>query len=290
MANLLTLLLLLVTTQAVPQRNLPQQQLGLDGHEFVELLPEDFTEEEYDILLDEFVEFLERKELLARGDFVDVDNLQCTPKIGKYTAEDPVQCDKFYECDTNGRLHPKLCPDGLVYDIPGKSCNHPQRVECEARTELQEPTPTDGCERLNGYFNPEDPLLCNEYTTCVDGHPTPGKCSTGVVWSPSILACTRPDQSKRPECVAAEVKEFICPEQRKLRFGNHDRLQHPTDCGQFYVCFPNGNFNKAACDKPMVFDPPTGSCKPAEEVQGCEFYNKTEEELRELEELYEDYE
>ena len=34
-----------------------------------------------------------------------------------------------------------------------------------------------------------------------------------------------------------------------FRFGNHDRLPHPTDCGKFYVCFPEGNFNKASCDK-----------------------------------------
>ena len=58
-----------------------------------------------------------------------------------------MQCDKFYVCETDGTLVPKLCEvkktyfacrnlggsekssiqDGLVYDIPGKSCNHPQR-------------------------------------------------------------------------------------------------------------------------------------------------------------------
>lgn len=271
-------LLLATAAQAVPQRNAPRGT-GLDGHEFVELLPEDFTKEEYNYLLDEFIEFLQRKERLDRGDFVDVDALECTPKIGPYSVEDPVQCDKYYDCDTNGILHPKLCEDGLVYDIPGKSCNHPQRVECKARTgELQEPIPTPGCPRLNGYFHPEEAERCNEYTTCVDGNPTPGKCSTGVVWSPAILACTRPDQSKRPECVAAfqAELEFTCPFARKLRFGNHDRLAHPEDCGKFYVCFPNGNFNAAACDKPMVFDESTGSCKPAEEVAGCEDYNKEE--------------
>ena len=32
--------------------------------------------------------FLLRQELISRGDFVDVDNLQCTPKIGKYTVSD----------------------------------------------------------------------------------------------------------------------------------------------------------------------------------------------------------
>ena len=40
----------------------------------------------------------------------------------------------------------------------------------------------------------KEPEKCNEYTTCVDGNPTPGKCSTGVVWSPTILACTTPAQ------------------------------------------------------------------------------------------------
>ena len=31
--------------------------------------------------------FLLRQELISRGDFVDVDNLECTPKIGKYTVK-----------------------------------------------------------------------------------------------------------------------------------------------------------------------------------------------------------
>jgi len=70
---LLLVVLTTLTVEGVPQRNSPRR--GLDGHEFVELLPDDFTKEEYDILLDEFVEFLERKEKIARGDFVDVDNI-----------------------------------------------------------------------------------------------------------------------------------------------------------------------------------------------------------------------
>ena len=67
-----------------------------------------------------------------------------------------------------------------------------------------------------GYFHPEDPAQCDEYVDCVAGVPTAGKCSTGVVWSPSNLACTLPAQSGRPECVAAVVKEYTCP---KVRLG-----------------------------------------------------------------------
>ena len=48
----------------------------------MELLPEDFTVEEYDSLLDEFRAFLERQYLISRGEFVDYNNLECTPKVG----------------------------------------------------------------------------------------------------------------------------------------------------------------------------------------------------------------
>jgi len=272
-------LLLLNTATPNPQRNAPVRERRPTGQEFVDLLPDDFTNEEYDALLDEFVEFLEIKDKKERGDFVDLDKLECTPKLGKYTVEDPFQCDKFYECDTSGKLTEKLCPDGFVYDIPGRSCNHPQRVQCGARTELQEPQEFPGCPRRNGYFNPPEPEKCDEYVECVDGLATPGKCSTGVVWSPPILACTVPAQSGREECIKAEVKEYTCPPVRgALRFGNHDRHADPKDCGKFYICLADGTFNKASCDKPKVFSEAKGACLEAEEVPGCEDYNKKEEE------------
>ena len=27
---------------------------------------------------------------------------------------------QYYKCDTSGRLKEQICPDGLVFDIPGK--------------------------------------------------------------------------------------------------------------------------------------------------------------------------
>ena len=71
-------------------------------------------------------------------------------------------------------------------------------VQCGQRTELQEPQPSPGCPRRNGYFNPPEPELCGQYVECVDGVATPGKCSTGVGWSPPILACTTPAQVSFP--------------------------------------------------------------------------------------------
>jgi len=194
-------------------------------------------------------------------------------KLGPYTVPDPDQCDKFYECGTNGRLTEKLCPDGFVYDIPGKSCNHPQRVECKNRLDLQEPEVFPGCPRRNGYFYPDDPLRCNEFTDCVDGLATAGKCSTGLVWSSPILSCTRPEESGRQECVNAVVHDYTCPPVRgALRFGNHDRHRNPDDCGLFFICLVTGTYNKASCEKGKVFSEDAGACLLPEEVEGCEDY------------------
>ena len=75
------LVLSLLTTSAV----LAQPQLTRirrpSGQEFLDLLPEDFTDGEYAQLLLDFKEFLAVKNLKDRGDFVDFETLECTPKV-----------------------------------------------------------------------------------------------------------------------------------------------------------------------------------------------------------------
>ena len=51
------------------------------GQEFLDLLPDDFTDDEYAQLLLDFKEFLAVKNLKDRGDFVDFETLECTPKV-----------------------------------------------------------------------------------------------------------------------------------------------------------------------------------------------------------------
>lgn len=62
---------------------------------------------------------------------------QCPKKNGQF--EDPVQCDKFYECK-EGVATAKLCPDGLVFDPLNRKinkCDQPFSVDCGERTELR---------------------------------------------------------------------------------------------------------------------------------------------------------
>lgn len=55
--------------------------------------------------------------------------------------EDPVQCDKYYEC-FEGKSTEKLCPDGLVFDPTNRKiinrCDQPFNVDCGDRTDLRE--------------------------------------------------------------------------------------------------------------------------------------------------------
>ena len=44
-------------------------------------IDEDFTDEEYARLLLDFKEFLAVKTLKDRGDFVDFETMECTPKV-----------------------------------------------------------------------------------------------------------------------------------------------------------------------------------------------------------------
>lgn len=71
------------------------------------------------------------------GLLIDAQQFKCPSKDGQY--EDPIQCDKYYEC-YDGRATEKLCPDGLVFDPTIRKinkCDQPFNVDCGDRVELR---------------------------------------------------------------------------------------------------------------------------------------------------------
>ena len=54
-SKVLLFCLFLAASSAAPQKNTQAIEMRPTGQEFVDLLQEDFTEEEYEFLLDEFV-------------------------------------------------------------------------------------------------------------------------------------------------------------------------------------------------------------------------------------------
>ena len=74
----------------------------------------------------------------------------------------------------------------------------------------------------------------------------------------------------RPGCSASERYNFECPSfGLNQRFGDHDRLAHPTDCSLFYACLRNGAPRLLSCQAPTVFNPETGFCEHHSQVPGC---------------------
>jgi len=284
--NMGTRFLLLATGLAavwgVPQRNAPRRGACV---EFRNILADDYTVDEEFQLIEDFKVFLQKKKQASRGQFTDFESGQCSIPEFKYTLEDPDQCDKYWECNVKGNLIEKLCPDGSVYDIPGKSCNHPQRVNCTSRPLLQEPVdPHPACPRLNGYFYTEDEA-CDSYVECRDGAPQSYSCSTGLVYSLDLLSCVHPIQSGREKCIQAieDNKSFKCNDAFKTvrggpKWGNHERFPNPDNCVKFYICVVpkvNGLQLEGSCsDKPGTLfhpDPEKQACLPADEVKADGF-------------------
>lgn len=177
-----------------------------------------------------------------------------------------------------------LCPDGLVLDKKQGKCDLMSKTTCAGRLRLQAPTGSGACPRANGLFPLPAEVSCTEYVDCRHGKGHLQQCGHGAVFDTQISTCVHPDQTTRAGCTATEVHNFRCPNQRGqvLRFGNHDRLSHPTDCALFFICLTNGQPRLSGCARPNVFNPATGVCSSQKKVAGCENYY-TEERMGEKE-------
>jgi len=199
-------------------------------------------------------------------------DVECEPSRKPYALQHPEYCDQYYLCDDNERID-LLCDDGLVFDPKKEQCDLPYAVNCGNRTKLHEPEPTPHCPRKNGMYPVEG--SCDQFYHCTEGIAGLIKCPTGVLFEPSVGACVHADQTKRKDCSASDILEFDCPSfgLDTPRFGDHDRLPHPTSCRHFYMCLLSGLPRLGGCSLGLVFNPKTGRCDEPAKVPGCEdFY------------------
>jgi hypothetical protein len=214
-------------------------------------------------------------------------NFKCPPKDGQY--EDPVQCDKFYEC-TDGVAKEKLCPDGLVFDPLIRKinkCDQPFNVDCGDRSELQPPKGNKNCPRRNGFFAHPDAAVCNIFYNCIDGEFTELPCTAGLHFDEYTGTCVWPDTAQRQGCNPTDNKlkdGFSCPATQKQDARGqtvaHPKYAHPTDCQRFYVCLNNVEPRDLGCQVGEVYNEETERCDAPENVPGCEDWYKEAEEKK----------
>jgi hypothetical protein len=104
-------------------------------------------------------------------------------------------------------------------------------------------------------------------------------CPEGVIFDPSKGACVHPDMSTRVDCAAHTVLNFKCPNMNqrfsRLRFGDHDRFAHPTDCRKFFICLADGQPRIGGCPFGKVFHQKNGFCDEPKKVPECkDYYSK----------------
>jgi len=212
---------------------------------------------------------------------------KCQPRNETYNIGDNEQCDKYYLCGPSGKMSDAMCDDGFVFSIEYFVCDYPHNVDCTSRPKLQvSPSTNPRCARMNGFYPFPPKESCQKFHHCLQGEAYEKTCPEGVIFDDTKGACVHPDSSARKDCSASTVLNFVCPNAgnkfAKLKFGNHDRHSHPTDCQMFYTCSQDGNPRLAGCSVGKVFNPKTGKCSLPSHVPQCvDWYkNKTEEELR----------
>jgi len=202
---------------------------------------------------------------------------KCQARNVTYKIGDHLQCDKYYECLNSGKIIERLCDDGFVYSLQYSHCNYPHVVECADRKILQKsPSTNPQCPRMNGFYAFPAEVSCQKFHHCLEGTAYEKTCPEGIIFDDTKGACVHPDLVGRAECSASAVLNFRCPNSdkrfSKLRFGNHDRLPHPSDCRKFFICTQDGQPRIGGCPVGKVFNPKTGTCIQAKLVEGCKDY------------------
>jgi len=202
----------------------------------------------------------------------------CQPRNESYSISDSEQCDIYYVCPKSGKMTQHMCDDGFVFSESIRLCEYPHNVDCAKRPKLQ-PAQSKGdphCERLNGFypFPPKD--SCSKFYHCLEGKAYEKTCPEGVIFDPKKGSCVHPDMASRPDCAAHTVLNFKCPNMNqrfsRLRFGDHDRFAHPTDCRKFFICLADGQPRIGGCPFGKVFHQKTGFCDTPKKVPECKDY------------------
>ncbi|ODM95336.1 putative chitinase 3 [Orchesella cincta] len=214
--------------------------------------------------------------LLIAGTFGDPKE-ECQPRNKTYNIADSKQCDMYHECGKAGKPFERLCDDGFQFSEEINACDYPHNVNCSGRELLQEPKSVHPhCPRMNGFyaFPPAD--SCQKFYHCLEGNAYEKTCPEGVIFDPKLGACIHPDLSHRKDCRPDIVLNFTCPNYGKkfarLRFGDHDRVSHPTNCRKFFICLADGKPRVGGCPLGKVFNPKLGVCDQPKKVPQCKDY------------------
>lgn len=139
----------------------------------------------------------------------------------------------------------------------------------------EEPQPSKGCPRANGYFKHEDPTACDRFVNCIDGVAQILPCPPGLIYEDKMSSCVwAADASRLCEHVKRDVLDdgFVCPDGDVAgplgRILPHPTYPHPEDCAKFYICKNGVVPQKGQCEPGTVYSEDSFKCMEPESVAG----------------------
>jgi hypothetical protein len=209
-------------------------------------------------------------------------SFSCPEPNGKFA--DPEQCDLYYNC-TDNAWTATLCGDGLLFDDSKRNdevCKHKYTVVCGDRVFVQKPQKgiDPRCPHANGFYDHDDPSVCNKFYNCDKGTAFEMPCAAPLVFDSKFGTCVREKQASDEakvcegvDYIPKTIEGFTCPGGAAIGAGGilnqHPLYPHPTDCQFFFTCLSGKNPNKLGCPKGQVFDAEKYICRTAEEVPEC---------------------
>lgn len=145
-------------------------------------------------------------------------------------------------CDKRAEFRGE-CQPAAVQLSPGYCCS--DLLCCSLPNLLsvsEDPQPSEGCPRANGYFRHSDPQVCDKFFNCVDGVPNVLPCPPGLIYDDSRSTCAWPAESRRTDCVHS--KRGNRSQSRSGHYVHHllyqsDTLHFDHRVGLSFVCSHN---------------------------------------------------
>merc|ERR1712117_572211 len=147
---------------------------------------------------------------------------------------------------------------------------------------VQEPEPNldARCYRANGFFNHEDPNVCNKYYNCVHGYPHIYDCPPPLIFDEAQGTCVREEQASsfarkcERNATKPNIDGFECPEGETIGPNGiplaHPSFPHPTSCRKYIVCEFSTTPKELGCTDGLVFDHLNNKCvNPEDGPEDC---------------------
>lgn len=166
------------------------------------------------------------------------------------------ECNKYYECHSDGTYSERECPENTEYNVLKGECGAPTGY-CPTK-ELKEPKPVGRIDDhlCSGHADGHKAATnnCNSFVICENGIGHLQTCDQGLLFNQNQGYC---DWAENVRC-----QELVGPPQGaapNCQGRDGEMIRNNYDCSSYYLCEHNAAL-LYYCDNGLYFDPAINNC------------------------------